>query len=135
MKTYTMRVEMKKLAYHNKTKVSSKIIEIQVSKRIMMRMRKEPLLNLCELNLGPKSLKFQSPSKSRKMVQSLNAPDAEELNRVTKLRLVSIIKADIPQMKLMKIIKGIQKAQKIKEAVNKMNLLLLLKAFTKTIGN
>ncbi len=100
-----------------------------------MKMRKEPLLNLCELNLEPKSLKFQSPSKLRKMVQSLNAPDAEGLNRVTKLKLVSIIKADIPQMKLMKIIKGVQKAQKIKEAVNKMNLLLLLKAFTKTIGN
>ena len=100
-----------------------------------MKMRKEPLLNLCELNLDPKSLKFQSPSKLRKMVPSLNAPDAEGLNRVTKLRLVSIIKADTPLMKLMKIIKGVQKAQKIKEAVNKMNLLLLLKAFTKTIGN
>jgi len=95
MKTYLMRVEMKKLAYHNKTKVSSRIIEIPVSKRNMMKMRKEPLLNLCELNLEPKSLKFQSQSKLRKMVQSLNTPDAEGLNRVTKLRLVSIIKADI----------------------------------------
>jgi hypothetical protein len=69
------------------------------------------------------------------MVQSHNAPDVQGVNRMIKFRLVSIIKADIQRMKLMKIIKGLQKGQKIKEVVNKMNLLLLLKAFTKTIGN
>jgi hypothetical protein len=69
------------------------------------------------------------------MMQSHNAPDVQGVNRMTKFRLVSIIKADIQLMKLMKIIKGVQKGQKIKEVVNKMNLLLLLKAFTKTIGN
>jgi hypothetical protein len=70
------------------------------------------------------------------MVQNHNAPEEEGHNRITKFKLASITKAGIQQMKLMKTIKGVQKvAQKTKEAVNKMNLLLLLRAFTKTIGN
>ena len=45
MKTYSTKVEMKKLACHKKTKISSRIIEILDGKRSMMKMRKEPLLN------------------------------------------------------------------------------------------
>ena len=68
-------------------------------------------------------------------MQSHNDPEGERLNRITRFELVSIIKAGIPPMKLMIIINGVQRYQKIMEVENKMNLLLLSKAFTKTIGN
>jgi hypothetical protein len=45
MKTYSTKVEMKKLACHKKTRISSRIIEILAGKRSMMKMRKELLLN------------------------------------------------------------------------------------------
>jgi hypothetical protein len=50
MNTYSMRAEMKKLACHKKMRMisnsSSRINEIPVGKRNMMKMRKELLLNL-----------------------------------------------------------------------------------------
>ena len=45
MKTYIMRVEMKKKLYQKKMRIS-RIIEIPAGKKSMMKMRKEPLLNL-----------------------------------------------------------------------------------------
>jgi hypothetical protein len=99
MDTYSMRAEMKKLACLKKMRMisnsSSRINEIPVGKRNMMKMRKELLLNRCEGNQGLKGHKFQSPSKLRKMVQNHKGPEGEGLNRTTKFKLASITKAGI----------------------------------------
>jgi hypothetical protein len=103
-------------------------------KMSLMKMRKEPLLNLCELNLGCKNSKNLLPWKYQMKLKNHSGQGEESVIK-TRLRLASITKIDTQQMRLKNTTKEVQKGQTTKVVELRMNQHLLWKVSTKTIGS
>jgi len=108
--------------------------KIPKGKMSLMKMRKEPLLNLCELNLDCKNSKNLLPWKYQ-MKPKNHSDQGEESVIKTRLRSASITKIDTQQMRLKNTTKEVQKGQTTKVVKLRMNQHLLWKVYTKTIGS